>query len=127
MKTIGITAGAFDLLHAGHCLMLKEAKSLCDYLIVGLHTDPSIERKEKNKPIQTVKERRIQLEACRYVDMIFEYTYEHELEEIVKKLKPDIRIKGSDHINDKSDDSIKIHYHNRNHNWSSSELRERLR
>jgi len=127
MKTIGITAGAFDLLHAGHCLMLKEAKSLCDYLIVGLHTDPSLERKEKNKPIQTVKERRIQLEACRYVDMIFEYTYEHELEEIVKKLKPDIRIKGSDHINDKSDDSIKIHYHNRNHNWSSSELRERLR
>ena len=127
MKTIGITAGAFDLLHAGHCLMLKEAKSLCDYLIVGLHTDPSLERKEKNKPIQTVKERRIQLEACRYVDMIFEYIYEHELEEIVKKLKPDIRIKGSDHINDKSDDSIKIHYHNRNHNWSSSELRKRLR
>ena len=70
MMRIGFVAGAFDLLHAGHVLMLKDARSQCDYLIAGLHIDPSIERPQKNKPIQTLEERRIQLEGCKYVDEI---------------------------------------------------------
>ena len=76
---IGITFSAFDLLHAGHVAMLEEAKSVCDYLIVGLHIDPSLERSNKNKPIQSLIERQIQLKGCKYVDEIICYETEQDL------------------------------------------------
>jgi glycerol-3-phosphate cytidylyltransferase len=83
---IGFTCGAFDLFHAGHMLMFKECKEYCDYLIVGLHTDPTIDRPEKNKPIQSIEERMIQLEAIKYIDKIITYDTEQELYEILSNL-----------------------------------------
>lgn len=127
---IGFTCGAFDLLHAGHCLMLKEAKSVCDRLIVGLHTDPTIDRPQKNKPIQSVQERYIQLEACKYVDSIVLYDTEAELVELLKTINPDVRILGAD-WKDKPftghELPIKVFFNTRDHGYSSSELRERVK
>ena len=82
---VGITASSFDLLHAGHILMLREAKSVCDYLICALQTDPTIDRPEKNKPVQTFMERYIQLSAVRYVDEIIPYETEDEAVNIVNE------------------------------------------
>ena len=82
MKT-GFSCSTFDLFHAGHIMMLKEAKSVCDYLIVGLQTDPTIDRPEKNKPIQSVFERFVQLQACKYVDEVVVYSTENELTDIL--------------------------------------------
>ena len=127
--TIGFTCSAFDLLHAGHILMLKDAKRYCDKLIVGLQTDPTIDRLEKNKPIQSLEERRIQLEAVKYVDEIFEYTTEEELYKKLLFIKPDVRILGSDYIGKSftgDDLDIKIYYHDRNHNYSTTNLREKI-
>lgn len=128
---LGFAASSFDLFHAGHCLFLKEAKSLCYWLAVGLHIDPSKEREGKNKPIQSLQERRIQLEACSYVDAIYEYETEKDLEKLLYYLKPSIRFLGSDCKDRKwltgKQYCGEIHYHNRNHNWSSSELRERIK
>ena len=75
---VGFTCSCFDLLHAGHILMLKDAKAQCDKLIVGLQTDPTIDRPEKNKPIQSYEERYIQLEAVKYVDEIIKYDTEED-------------------------------------------------
>ena len=126
----GFTCSCFDLLHAGHILMLEDAKSQCDKLIVGLQTDPSIDRPlTKNKPIQTLEERRIQLEAVRYVDKIFEYTTEEELYKKLLDIKPDVRILGSDYIGKSftgDDLDIKIYYHDRKHNYSTTNLREKI-
>ncbi len=91
---IGFTASAFDLLHAGHVLMLEDAKKQCDYLIVGLQTDPSQDRKEKSKPAQTVIERYLQLRACKYVDEITPYSTEQDLEDLLAGMHIDIRILG---------------------------------
>ena len=88
----GITSGAMDLLHAGHVLMLKECKENCDYLIVALHVDPSIERSWKNKPIETLEERKIRLEGCKYVDEIVVYNTEEDLRNLLIKIKPDVRL-----------------------------------
>ena len=126
---IGITASCFDLLHAGHCLMLKDAKNQCDKLIVALQRDPSIDRPEKNKPIQSLEERRIQLEAVKYVDEIVLYDTEADLLDILNKIKPDIRVLGTDYINKDftgKNLNIELFYHERNHSWSSSELRKRI-
>ena len=129
-KIIGFTCSCFDLLHAGHILMLKDAKKHCDYLIVGLQTDPTIDRpKEKNKPLQSLDERRIQLEAVKYIDEIIVYNKEEELYNLLKKIKPDIRILGSDYINKSftgDDLGIKIYFHERKHNYSSSILRTKI-
>jgi glycerol-3-phosphate cytidylyltransferase len=126
---VGIVASCFDLLHAGHCLYLKEAKELCDHLIAGLQTNPA-DRPSKNKPVQSLKERRIQLEACRYVDEIFEYDTELDLEQQLEQIQPDIRFVGSDSdpskITGKKHCKI-VYFHDRNHDWSSSELRERIK
>jgi glycerol-3-phosphate cytidylyltransferase len=84
MKKVGFTCSCFDLFHAGHIMMLKEAKAVCDYLIVGLQTDPTIDRKEKNKPIQSVFERFVQLQACKYVDEVVVYESEKDLLDILK-------------------------------------------
>ena len=127
-KIIGFTCSCFDLLHAGHILMLKDAKKQCDYLIVGLQTDPTIDRpKEKNKPIQSLKERKIQLEAVKYIDKIITYSTEDELYSLLQKINPDIRILGSDYkgkIFTGDDLNVKIYYHKRNHNFSSTNLRK---
>jgi glycerol-3-phosphate cytidylyltransferase len=128
MKT-GFVASCFDLLHAGHCLMLKDACFQCDHLIVALQTDPTIDRPKKNKPIQSFPERIIQLEAIRYIDEIVVYNTEKELLEWLKILKPDVRILGSDY-KDKdftgSDLEMEVYYHERSHDWSTSALRKKI-
>tara|TARA_B110000438_G_scaffold290417_1_gene326114 strand:- start:72 stop:482 length:411 start_codon:yes stop_codon:yes gene_type:complete len=129
-KIIGFTCSSFDLLHAGHILMLKDAKDQCDYLIVGLQTDPTIDRlKTKNKPIQSIEERKIQLEAVKYIDEIVIYNTESDLYELLRKIKPDIRILGSDYKDGKftgDDLDIEIYYHQRNHKFSSNNLRKKI-
>lgn len=125
----GIVASSYDLFHSGHVLILKEAKELCDYVVAALQTDPTIERPYKNKPIQTLEERRIQLEGCRYVDEIVTYTTEDDLGKIIKDGEFDLRIKGSDHIGKIGpiDYLTPIYYHNRAvHTYSSKTLRERI-
>ena len=127
---IGFTCSCFDLLHAGHILMLKDSKEQCDKLIVGLQTDPSIDRPlTKNKPIQSLRERKIQLEAVRYVDDIFVYETESDLIDLLKLVKPDIRILGSDYKDESftgDDLNIPIYYHERDHDYSSSDLRKKI-
>jgi glycerol-3-phosphate cytidylyltransferase len=132
MKT-GITFSTFDLLHAGHVLMLKEAKSLCDYLICGLHVDPQVERPNKNKPIQSIVERYIQLSSVKYVDEVIPYNLEKDLHDIFLGYPIDIRIIGADYrdvdFSGKQiciDKEIEIYYNERSHNFSSTELRKRI-
>ena len=130
--TKGLTASTFDLLHSGHVKMLEQAKQKCDYLIVGLHVDPSIERKEKNKPIQNVVERYTQLKALKYVDEIIPYTTEQELLDILQLNEIQIRIIGEEY-KDKDftgkaycdSKNIEMYYNSREHRFSSSELRAR--
>jgi len=133
-KKVGFTASSFDLLHAGHVAMLEEAKEQCDWLIVGLQTDPTIDRPEKNKPIQTITERYIQLRACKFVDEIYVYATEADLMDLLAILPIDVRIIGSDYI-DKDftgkqfcwANDIGIYYNRRSHKLSTSELRSRLK
>lgn len=132
-QTVGITFSAFDLLHAGHVKMLEEAKQGCNYLIVGLQTDPTIDRPEKNKPAQSVVERYIQLRACKFVDEIIPYTTEQDLEDILRAYSIDVRIIGIEY---KEKDftgrsyceskNIKLLYNERNHRFSSSGLRKEV-
>jgi len=133
-KTIGFTASAFDLLHAGHVSMLREAKSQCDYLICGLQVDPSLDREEKNRPVQSIVERYTQLSAIRYVDEIIPYTYEGDLTDILGLYKIDVRILGEEY---KDHDftgrelcdtlGIRLYFNSRDHKFSSSELRNRMK
>lgn len=128
-KAIGFTASCFDILHAGHCLMLKEAKDNCDILVVALQTDPTIDRPYKNKPVQTFKERRTQVESNKYVDYILEYTTEDELLKILKRLMPDIRFLGDDYVGKQftgNELPIFIHYCDRSHGYSTTSLRNRV-
>lgn len=127
---IGIVFSAFDLLHAGHVSMLREAKENCDFLIVGLQTDPTIDRPEKNKPIQSLVERFIQLDGCKYVDKIIPYQSETDLMEILYSNKIDIRFLGDDYegkyfTGDKYCETkgIEIYYISREHSYSSTHLR----
>lgn len=126
---LGFTCSSFDLFHAGHIAMLAEAKTLCDYLIVGLLTDPTIDRpNEKNKPIQTVFERYLQLNACKFVDHIIPFSTEQEIIDIILTINPDIRIVGEEYEgkNHTGKDLCPIHYNKRRHSFSSSELRNRV-
>ena len=129
-KIVGFTCSCFDLLHAGHILMLEDSKKQCDYLIVGLQSDPTIDRPDtKNKPVQSLKERQIQLEAIKYIDEIVIYNTENELYGMLKEINPDIRILGSDYKNKSftgDDLPIKIYYHNRNHSFSTTNLRKQI-
>ena len=124
---IGFTCSCFDLLHAGHILMLKDAKDQCDYLIVGLQTDPTIDRPDsKKKPVQTLEERKIQLEAIKYINEVIVYSSEKNLYNLLIRLNPDIRILGSDYKGKAftgDDLKIKVYFHNRDHNFSTSNLR----
>ena len=127
---VGFACSCFDLLHAGHILMLKDAKEQCEYLIIGLQTDPTIDRPDtKNKPIQSLEERKIQLEAVKYIDEIFTYDTEEDLYKKLLEINPDVRILGSDYI-DKSftgdDLDIPIYYHERKHNYSSTNIRKKM-
>lgn len=125
----GFTCSAFDLLHSGHIAMLEEAKTKCDYLIVGLHTNPQIDRREKNKPLQTVLERFIQLKGCKFVDEIIPYDTEEDLYNLLQIFRPDIRILGEEY-KDKQftgyDLPIEVYFNIRRHNYSSSKLRQRI-
>jgi glycerol-3-phosphate cytidylyltransferase len=130
---VGITFGAFDLCHAGHVLMFKECKQHCDFLIAGLQTDPSMERQHKNKPVQSLFERYVQLGACKYIDEIVPYVYEYEIEQILRSTKIDIRFIGADYIGKEYtakeyclDNNIEIYFNNRDHGFSTTELRKRI-
>ena len=128
MKT-GFTCGAFDLLHSGHALMLIEAKSVCDYLIVAVQSDPSIDRPGKNRPVQSHKERIIMVESIRYVDKVVTYDTESDLVSLLVDLKPDIRILGADWEGKDytgCDLGIQAYFNSRDHGWSTSDLRNRV-
>ena len=126
----GITFGAFDLFHAGHVLMLQEAKTVCDYLIVCIQTDPSTDRKNKNTPIQSIEERQIQVEACKYVDEIMIYDTEADMLEILNAVDWDIRILGDEYKNKDftgRDETIdRCYFNSRPPTYSSTELRQRV-
>ena len=124
---IGFTCGAFDLLHAGHIVMLKEAKENCDYLIVGLQTDPSIDRQEKNKPVQSVYERYIQLRAVKYIDEILPYDTEQSLLDLIESTEFHIRFVGEDYVEkDFTGKGLhEIYYTNRQHSFSTTNLRNK--
>jgi len=124
---IGFTCGAFDLLHAGHVVMFKEAKENCDYLIVGLQTDPSMDRQEKNQPIQSIYERYIQLQAVKYIDEVIPYDTEKSLIDLLNSTHIDIRFIGEDYT-DKHFTGKGMHevfYTSRKHSFSTTELRSR--
>lgn len=126
---IGFTCSCFDLFHAGHVMMLKEAKSQCDYLIVGLQTDPTIDRPQKNKPVQTLLERYIQLDGCKYVDEIIPYTTEKELQDILTSYPIDVRIIGEEYKNQQFtgyDLPMEVYFNSRKHSFSTTELRQRV-
>jgi glycerol-3-phosphate cytidylyltransferase len=133
-KTIGITFSTFDMLHAGHIAMLSEAKNHCDYLIAGLQTDPTIDRPDtKNKPIQSVVERQIQLSACRFVDEIVVYQTEQDLVDLILILPLDVRILGVEYQSKEftgrkecDDRNISCIFNGRDHSFSSSSLRKRV-
>ena len=132
--TIGITFSTFDMLHAGHIAMLAEAKNHCDYLIAGLQTDPTIDRPDtKNKPVQSIVERQIQLAACRYVDEVVVYQTEQDLVDLLLILPLDVRVLGEEyeHTDFTGKDEcffrgIELIYNGRDHSFSSSSLRKRV-
>ena len=132
-RPVAFTCSTFDLLHAGHILMLAECKQICDYLIVGLQTDPTIDRPDvKNKPVQSIVERYVQLSAVKFVDEIIVYDTEKDLEDMLMFLPISVRIIGEEY-KDKDftgkqiceERGIKIWYNSRSHRFSSSELRQR--
>jgi glycerol-3-phosphate cytidylyltransferase len=131
---IGFTCSTFDLFHAGHIIMLKDAKTQCDYLIVGLQTDPTIDRPaEKNKPVQSIFERYVQLQACKYVDEIIVYATEKDLVDILLSYPIDVRILGDEYENKSFtgrheciNKGIKFYFNKREHTFSTTELRQRV-
>jgi glycerol-3-phosphate cytidylyltransferase len=133
-RIVGFTASTFDLFHAGHVVMLEEAKRNCDWLIAAIQFDPTVDRpKVKNKPVQSIIERQIQVSACRFVDEIIVYTSEKELEDILMTLSIDVRFLGEEYMDKEYtgkqiciDRGIKIHYNRRDHYFSSTDLRKRV-
>ena len=130
---IGFTCSTFDLLHAGHVTMLEEAKRHCDFLIVGLQNDPTLDRPEKNAPIQSIVERQIQLAAVKYVDEIVIYNTEQDLIDLLLTLPIDVRILGDEYKTKEftgkdiaKQRGSKIIYNGRDHSFSSSSLRKRV-
>ena len=130
---VGFTCSTFDLLHAGHVQMLREAKEQCDYLICALQMDPSVDRAEKNSPIQTVVERYTQLKAVKYVDEIIPYSTEKDLEDILTMYHIDVRILGEEYRDGKftgraicAKRGIELYFNKREHRFSSSDLRRRV-
>jgi len=127
---VGVIAGNFDIIHLGYIRMFKECKLNCKRLIVLLHTDPSIERKNKLSPIHTIQERKEILSAIKYIDDIQVYDYEKELIDLLNKIKPAVRFLGSDYINKKYTGdhlNIPIYYINRDHGWSATKLKNLIK
>ena len=130
---IGLTASTFDLLHAGHVSMLREAKSQCDYLIAALQVDPSLDRSDKNPPVQTIVERQAQLHAVKYVDEVVVYCTEGDLLDIINMYPIDVRILGEEYRlkdftgkDECRNRGIQIYFNKRDHRFSSSDLRKRV-
>ena len=130
---IGFTASTFDLLHSGHVAMLREAKTACDYLICALQNDPSIDRPEKNKPVQNIVERQAQLAAIKYVDEILVYNTEAELLDILTMYHIDVKIMGEEYRNKDftgrelcQERNIEFYFNKRDHRFSTSDLRKRV-
>lgn len=127
---IGFTCSTFDLFHAGHIMMLKEARTQCDYLIVGLQTDPTIDRpREKNKPVQSVFERYEQLKACKYIDEILVYETEDDLLNILLSYPINVRILGEEYMQKDFTGMhlpMELYFNTRKHNFSTTELRQRV-
>jgi len=130
-ERVGIVASCFDLFHAGHILMLMEAKGECDRLIVALQSDPTIDRPEKNKPVQGMYERFLQVDSCKYVDAVIPYNTEADLHNLLSGLSWDVRFLGMDYFGRSDytgyDLDIPIHFCSRKHDYSSSSLRERIK
>lgn len=133
-RKVGFTCSTFDLFHAGHVLMLEEAKRVCDYLIVGIQIDPTIDRAgTKNKPVQSIIERQIQVSACRFADEIIVYSTEKELEDCLMTLPIDVRILGEEYRDKEftgkdicEKRKIELYFNRRDHYFSSSDLRMRV-
>ena len=128
-KIVGITFGSFDLCHYGHALMFEECKKYCDYLIVGVQSDPSIDRPEKNSPIQSHKERLGIVSSIKFVDEVKPYDTESDLIKVLKEVNPDVRILGADHEGTEftgHELPIKCIFNSRDHGYSTSELRKRV-
>ena len=133
-QKFGITFSTFDLFHAGHVKMIEEAKRQCDYLIVGLQLDPSLERPEKNSPSQSIIERYIQLRGSKHIDEVVPYVTEQDLEDILRSFKIDVRIIGEEY-RDKDftgkdyceSKGIELYYNSRDHRFSSSSLRNQVK
>lgn len=130
---IGLTASTFDLLHAGHVSMLREAKSQCDYLIAALQVDPSLDRSDKNPPVQSIVERQAQLHAVKYVDEVIVYCTENDLLDIINMYPIDVRILGEEYRlkdftgkDECRNRGIQIYFNKRDHRFSSSDLRKRV-
>ena len=130
----GFTCSTFDLLHAGHVQMLRDAKQQCDYLICGLQIDPSVDRSEKNTPVQTIVERYTQLQACTYVDEIIPYSTEEDLLDILSMYNIDVRILGEEYKDKPFTGKdlcrklgIQLSFNKRDHRFSSSDLRNRVK
>lgn len=130
-ERVGIVASCFDLFHAGHILMLYEAKKNCDRLVVALQSDPTIDRPKKNKPVQGLFERYVQVSACEYVDQVIPYDTEADLYNLLAGYDWDVRFLGEDYYGRTDftgyDLGIPIHYCSRKHSYSSSGLRERIK
>ena len=132
-KRVGITFSTFDLFHAGHVIMLEEAKRQCDHLIAAIQVDPTLDRASKNKPVQSIIERQIQVAACRHVDEIIVYSTDKELEDILMSLPVDVRILGEEYRDKEFTGKeicirrgIELYYNKRDHFFSSSDLRLRV-
>jgi glycerol-3-phosphate cytidylyltransferase len=127
---VGFTCSCFDLFHAGHVMMLREAKSQCDYLLVGLQTDPTLDRPNKNKPVQSITERFIQLSACKYVDEIILYATEKDLVDVLNSFPIDVRILGEEYCDRPftgGDIEMEYYFNKRQHEFSTTELRNRIK
>jgi glycerol-3-phosphate cytidylyltransferase len=132
-KIVGFTCSTFDLFHAGHVVMLEEAKRQCNYLIAAIQTDPTLDRSTKNSPVQSIVERQIQVKACRYVDEVIIYSTEKELEDLFRTMPIDVRILGLEYESKDFtgkqvclDRGIRFYFNTRDHSFSSSDLRSRV-
>lgn len=129
-KRVGITASCFDMLHAGHIMMLRDAKQVCDHLIVALQTDPTLDRPTKNKPVQSVFERFVQVSGCRYVDEVVVYATEKDLLDVLQSYPIDVRILGEEYegqpFTGHELTTMEYHFNRRRHSFSTSDLRQRV-
>jgi len=129
-KKIGFVAGSFDIIHPGYIKMFKEAKENCNYLIVGLQVDSSVERKNKIKPILTVEERGEMLISLRYVDEVLVYDTEEDMYNLLKQINIDVRFLGDDYRQKEYtgiDLNIPIHFCSREHGWSTTKFKQLIK